>query len=417
MKRLLLITCCLAAFVTASAYSFLVDGIAYNINPEDDKKVNVTYTSNFIYPDPTQNNYYGVTDLNIPETVKYNGKTYTVTGIDPNAFQYSPMKSITIPKTLTYVGEYAFNGCENLERVNISDLTAWCNIDFAVGTWTGHQYDSAPVYNFYKSKTVAYLNGQPLTDVVIPTSVTDIKPMTFYGWTFMKSIKLHKGVKSIINANTFSWCEGFDIIIPDLEMWFNLNSQFTDLNGKKLIIDGEVVTDVVTPQSVTKIRPGIFSSYEHLKSITFHNKVDTIDNSAFNSCTGLTTVTLPYSIKQLNMRAFGGCSNLQSIYVERYQPASINNSFMGIDYTNCTLYVPSRHIREYKYADYWKSFTNIVGWDPFPGDLNEDYETNTGDVSVLYDDILSGKTDFDLNGDGVVNTGDVSAEYSTIINQ
>ena len=51
------------------------------------------------------------------------------------------------------------------------------------------------------------------------------------------------------------------------------------------------------------------------------------------------------------------------------------------------------------------------------GDLNGDGFVNTGDVSVLYQAILSGSTDveYDLNGDGNVNTGDVSLLYSLII--
>lgn len=54
-----------------------------------------------------------------------------------------------------------------------------------------------------------------------------------------------------------------------------------------------------------------------------------------------------------------------------------------------------------------------------PGDLNGDGSVNAGDVSSLYEAILSGDSDstFDLNGDGSVNAGDVSALYSIILTQ
>ena len=60
----------------ASAYDFKVGDIAYNFVAGTNNEVAVTFTSNVIQPDPTLNNYYGVSDANIPETVKYNGKTY-----------------------------------------------------------------------------------------------------------------------------------------------------------------------------------------------------------------------------------------------------------------------------------------------------------------------------------------------------
>ena len=52
------------------------------------------------------------------------------------------------------------------------------------------------------------------------------------------------------------------------------------------------------------------------------------------------------------------------------------------------------------------------------GDLNGDGNVNTGDISTLYQAILSGSTDskFDINGDGSVNVGDVGALYSIILN-
>ena len=82
------------------------------------------------------------------------------------------------------------------------------------------------------------------------------------------------------------------------------------------------------------------------------------------------------------------------------------------------LYVPRQHIKEYKSAAEWKSFTNIVGWDPFPGDLNEDYVVNGTDVTALYNCLLNGEAvagDADVNGDGIVNGTDVTALYNILL--
>ncbi len=71
------------ACIAASAHDFEVDGIYYNYNNgSEGTSVSVTY-SGTSYSSVT-NEYSGV--INIPESVIYNGQTYSVTGIVPKAF-------------------------------------------------------------------------------------------------------------------------------------------------------------------------------------------------------------------------------------------------------------------------------------------------------------------------------------------
>ena len=66
--------------LTASAYDFMVDSIAYIIN-NNGTSVTVTYTGYY------SNNYSGLTAANIPSSVTYNGITYSVTRIGLDAFK------------------------------------------------------------------------------------------------------------------------------------------------------------------------------------------------------------------------------------------------------------------------------------------------------------------------------------------
>ena len=74
MKKLLFILF-ITTVLSAHAYDFKVGDLVYNINADDNAKVSVTYTSRTTYSDPTLNNYYGVTDVNIPETVPSHSST------------------------------------------------------------------------------------------------------------------------------------------------------------------------------------------------------------------------------------------------------------------------------------------------------------------------------------------------------
>lgn len=55
-------------------------------------------------------------NLNIPESVKYNGNTYTVTGIASSAFFGCSgfTGTLTIPESITYIDNYVFCDCTGL---------------------------------------------------------------------------------------------------------------------------------------------------------------------------------------------------------------------------------------------------------------------------------------------------------------
>ena len=116
-----------------SAADFVVDGIAY-LKHDDGTTVGVTslevendYLGTFIYPD--------LLEANIPETVTYNGTTYTVTAIENDAFSSSmsaaplPLKKVVIPSTVTTIGAAAFNLSQNIKSVtlgeNVQTIGAW----------------------------------------------------------------------------------------------------------------------------------------------------------------------------------------------------------------------------------------------------------------------------------------------------
>ena len=97
----------LAIAMTVKASDFVVDGIRYNIISDEKNTVEVI-----------GNNYTG--DVVIPETVTYNGKTYSVTSIGWCAFENcSGLTSVTIPNSVTSIGSYAFSGCSGLTSVTI----------------------------------------------------------------------------------------------------------------------------------------------------------------------------------------------------------------------------------------------------------------------------------------------------------
>ena len=97
------------------------------------------------------------------------------------------LNSITIPKTIIYVGNCAFGKGKSLKAVYIiSDLEAWCKIKFGLGNM------QIPLYLAHR----LYLNGE-IQELEIPNSITEIKDFAFQGMSSMTSVIIPNSVKSI----------------------------------------------------------------------------------------------------------------------------------------------------------------------------------------------------------------------------
>ena len=95
---------------------------------------------------------------------------------------------------MTSIGEKAFYDCYRLDSVHISDIAAWCNIDFKYR-------DSNPLYYAHH----LYLNGEEVKDLVIPNSVTSIGKYAFHGCSGLTSVTIGNSVTRI-GQNAFANC-------------------------------------------------------------------------------------------------------------------------------------------------------------------------------------------------------------------
>ena len=99
--------------IVAFAYDAEVNGMYYNFSGTE---ATVTYYS--IGDNRNVLAYYG--NVAIPETVTYNGTTYTVTGIGNYAFnRCTGMTGITIPNSVTSIGIQVFTYCNRLTSITI----------------------------------------------------------------------------------------------------------------------------------------------------------------------------------------------------------------------------------------------------------------------------------------------------------
>ena len=119
-----------------SAHDFYVGGIYYNYLSETDNTVAVTFRGDKY--DSYGNEYSG--NVVIPESVTYNGTTYSVTSIGSSAFDdCTGVTSIEIPNSVKSIGYYAFNGCTGKLSIhcNIGNATSISNGWFSESKFNG----------------------------------------------------------------------------------------------------------------------------------------------------------------------------------------------------------------------------------------------------------------------------------------
>ena len=383
MKRLLLLSFAALLCIAVSAHDFKVDGIYYYIISSSDLTVGVTYRGNSY--NSYSDEYSG--SVVIPEKVTYDSKEYSVTRIGNNAFRdCSGLTSVTIPNSVTSIGEdtffncpsltsvdipnsvtsignYAFYACSGLAAVHITDLSAWCKIKF---------YDWASNPTFYAHHL--YLNGEEITNLVIPDDITSIGERAFSGCSGLNSVTIPNSVTSI-GQSAFSGCSGLtSVTIPNSVTSIG-QSAFSGCSGLASVTipnsvtsignyafsDCSGLTSVTIPNSVTSIGYNAFRGCSGLKSVTIPNSVTSIGEYAFYGCSGLTSIYIPESVTRISQEAFYGCSGITRIDCMAATPPLVySKTFSSEIYTKATLNVPEGCAEAYQKADYWKEFIKIT---------------------------------------------------------
>lgn len=346
-----------------------------------------------------------VGDVVIPSQVTFNGNVYSVTSIEMSAFDNCRgMTSVTIPSSITFIGYEAFCDCTSLTAVHITDLEAWCSIEFNLR-------ESNPLYWAHQ----LFLNGIEITDLKVPNNVTTISGYSFLRCYNFTSVTIPNSVASI-SSNAFENCSGLTSITVE-----SGNQYYDSRNNCNAIIEKATNTLIkgcknsFIPNSVTSIGGAAFYGCSGLTSIIIPNCVTSIGSSAFFGCSGLKSIIIPNSVTSIGSSAFYQCSGLTTVVSKIENPFEIGNYVFYSSnkdiYSTVTLYVPAGKKAAYDATEGWNKFTNIKEF--VDGDVNLDEKVNRIDQNALVAHIMGEKPEgfyeglADLNGDDDVNAADV----------
>ena len=311
-----LLTLALLATTSLWAYDFQSGDLYYNIT--SDSTVAVTYQEYYSY-----SNYASIYTVTVPETVTYDGTTYSVTSIGNNAFQHcrslisvtipnsitsignnafvdcSSLTSITIPNSVTSIGNNAFRKCSSLTSITIPNSVTSIG-DGVVGSCSSLKSVIWDAKNTVSASKV--FEGSPIETITFTDNVETIPTGICYGMSSLTSVSIGNSVTSI-GSSAFANCSSLtSITIPD---------NVTTIGGSAFY-NCESLTSATIGNGVSIISNNLFSYCSSLVSAIFGSSVTSIGRDVFEYCSSLTSITLPNSITNIDYWAFSS-SNIPSI--------------------------------------------------------------------------------------------------------
>ena len=232
------------------------------------------------------------------------------------------LQSVTIPDSVTSIGDDAFRGCKSLQSVTIPE---------SVINIKGNPFPDCPAKvinhsnhftifegNLYTSegrKLISYLSKG--VNFIIPDSVTSIGDCAFYGCESLQYITIPDSVTSIGNW-AFKECLSLQsVTIPN---------SVTSIGDYAFDVCSSLQS-VTIPNSVTSIGVMAFQGCKSLQSITIPDSVTSIGDWAFSDCSSLQSVTIPDSVTSIGALAFQSCKSLQSITIPDSVTSIGDNAF------------------------------------------------------------------------------------------
>lgn len=275
-----------------------------------------------------------ITSLVIPSTVRKDGKTYAVVGIDlKNHHRQEKLVNISLPKTLRYIGNYAFAYLPSMQYIEIPEnVTTMGNSIFydsnnlktikinavtppMVGSFSGT--DKRKVY-VPDGSLHAYRSANPWTDCVLVggegTSVSiahvtagELGHVILDEATYLQEVNKLTIVSGNLNNDDWKTLKSMtnlvELDISGMAVTSIPSSAFSNKWG---------LEKIVLPKKLETIGNSAFSG-TGIKEIELSESLTTLDSHAFQNCTSLVSIKIPDKITKISYGTFESCSNLQFV--------------------------------------------------------------------------------------------------------
>ena len=305
----------------------IADGITYRID-ENDAMVAAAEAT--------------LTEANIPSSVEFEGNQYPVIKINDEVFSGNTnLTSVTLPESLTTLGDRAFYTCKSLKTIKIpSGVTAIPDYCF------NHclSLESVTIPEGVTTIGDGAFVGCNLKELTLPSTVTMIESGAFLSNNRCQSITCNATTPPNLGENVFGYNASTTVKVPlqsiaayrQAEGWKGFANYYggemiadgityrIDDNGAMVAVAEATLTEANIPSSVEfegnqypviKINDRVFSGNTNLMSVTLPESLTTLGDRAFYTCKSLKTIKIPSGVTAIPGHCFDGCSSLESVTI------------------------------------------------------------------------------------------------------
>lgn len=322
MRKFLLLSSCLVASMSVYAWNHVleVNGMRYGIANPDNGTCGIMNTHMVLEDGSVESitdpsiDYAGSIDIpsEIVSPDDYmtadfpSGSKFKVVTIEPSCFNgCENLTAVSVPNSVTSIGNGAFGGCSNLSVLSLSSSITRIG-DGAFGRCTS------------------------LSSVVLPNSVTTLGSGTFSGCTSLDNVELSSELTKIESC-VFEDCQSLGSI------------------------------DI--PFNVVSIGNSAFKGCSSLTTVILPESLSVIDDNAFSGCFKLRSVIIPESVTSIGNDVFKGSSSISFLTCDALVPPTIgygDTHDLGLtasQYQTIDVQVPEEAIEAYRNAPGWSKFT------------------------------------------------------------
>ena len=244
----------------------------------------------------------------IPDRAFYNSKLngkielpISVKSIGAYAFAKTACNDFSLPVYVTEIGEGAFEGCTNFQRLNLPRaLKKIGNRAFRDCPLSG---ELVIAYNVTEIGDYAFSGCTGLTGLSLESSLQGIGAYAFSGCTGLTKLNMKNSLLKI-GANAFSGCKNLncELAIP---------STVTEIGDGAFKECSNLSGTLTLPANLKKIGSKTFQNCNSFTgTLVIPNSVTEIGQEAFSDCSRITGLRLPNNLRKIGYGAFARCINL-----------------------------------------------------------------------------------------------------------
>ena len=381
-----------------------------------------------------------------------------VTSIGDYAFSACPIANLSLPTTLTSIGNECFTETQEITLAATTPAALGTsvfgrNAVIRVPESAVNDYRTAAGWSNYKDQIFSMSDSTDY-DVTVTAQEKESGLQNVLGQDNLGkvvSLKVRGTINSydiLVIRNKMPYLHYLDltdatIVANDYEYYTGYHTEDNIIGDNMFASLGKLVS-VKLPKNATCIRDNALFGCSSLVEVVLPVKLESIGGSAFEYCSNLTNIDLPPTLKTIGRNAFNGCSRLENIslpgvesideyafgscskltevripstlksigngafdiqglkkvYTYTVEPINIGQgTFPKTTYETATLYIPKQSKNNYYWNTQWSQFAKLVEFD-------EPYKYFYLNKEFTLDDRFTGEPDIDINpGGGIIVPG------------